>query len=368
MSGEIEKLQKLLQEDPSNFQARRELSVLLANNGFNEEALANLRFLEQYFPNDADISYNIGIICEKLKNYEDARIAYEKAISVSPQDDFYYNLGEVLVNLGEWDKAIEVFNEVLKHDPNDGNCYFNIGVCYLNKEEINLATDNFQKAVNLNPQDLYAYFYLGNIYQRNGLTNFAIENYNKVLEISPDYSWAYYNLASIAYKNGNLEEAKEYLLKTIEFNNQDIEAYKMLTKISLKLNEVDEIISILTARLDKEGNGDLYYVLAQVYKHLGEEQNYVYNLKSALKNHLTLTYPKEFVNNEYEKITSKFGAGLEPPEELEEYNSSEEYDEESFDANEEDNDEDETEDEEYYDEDEDEEEYEDEEYIEEDKE
>ena len=41
MNEEIERFQTMLKQDPSNFQIRRELSVLLANNGFNEEALSN---------------------------------------------------------------------------------------------------------------------------------------------------------------------------------------------------------------------------------------------------------------------------------------------------------------------------------------
>ena len=49
MGNEIEKLQTILQEDPSNFQARRELSILLADNGFNEEALSNLQYLLNHY-------------------------------------------------------------------------------------------------------------------------------------------------------------------------------------------------------------------------------------------------------------------------------------------------------------------------------
>ena len=60
MGNDIEILQEALQKDPSNFQARRELSILLANNGFNEEALSNLEYLTKYFPEDAEIWYNIG--------------------------------------------------------------------------------------------------------------------------------------------------------------------------------------------------------------------------------------------------------------------------------------------------------------------
>lgn len=334
MGGEIENLQEILKHDPSNFQARRELSVLLADNGFNEEALANLKYLEKYFPEDADIAYNIGIIYEKLKDFQNAETAYQQAVSISPQADFYYNLGEVLVNLSKWDEGIEAFKEVLKSDSNDSNCYFNIGVCYLNKEELKLAEDNFRKAVEINPDDLYAHFYLGNIYNEQGLTNFAEDCYRKVLEISPDYSWAYYNLASIAYQNGNIEDAKSNLLMTIEYNKQDIEAYKLLTKISIKDNDIESLLTILHSRLEEDENGDLYYILAQVYKYIGDGENYAENLSLAIKNHLTLTYPIDTVKVEYEKLKESFD--IEPPKEFEEYDSEE--DEEDNYENEEDND------------------------------
>ena len=149
MEKEIENLQNLLKEDPSNFQARRKLSILLADNGFNEEALTNLQYLEKYFPEDAEIFYNLGILYEKVKNLEKAEEAYKKAIKISPQEDFYYNLGEVLVSLEKWDEAIENFEIVLKTDSKDGNCYFNLGLCYLNKDEINKATDLFQQAIKI---------------------------------------------------------------------------------------------------------------------------------------------------------------------------------------------------------------------------
>ena len=305
METEIEKLQNLLQQDPSNFQARRELSVLLADSGFNEEALSNLQYLTKYFPEDADIFYNIGILFEKLKDFKKAKKSYKKAIELNPQDDYHYNLGEVLVSLEEWDDAIEAFSSVIKNDSKDGNCYFNLGLCFLNKDEVNRAVDNFQKAVELNPNDIFAYFHLGNLYQKSGLTKFAIENYKKVLEISPDYSWAYYNLAYISYINNNLEEAKDYLLKTIQYNAQDIDAYKLLVKIYIREGEIEEAITLLETRLDKEENGDLYYVLSQVYKHVDKMVEYVNSLKKAFENSLTLTFPKDIVKKEYDYYSEK---------------------------------------------------------------
>lgn len=334
MEKEIEKLQKILKKDPSNFQTRRELAILLADNGFLEEALSNLQYLTKYFPEDAELQYNIGILYEKLKDLSKAKEAYQNAIKLDPQEDFYYNLGEVLVSLEDWDEAINAFRTVLKTDSKDGNCYFNLGLCYLNKEETNLATDYFQQAINLNPNDLFAHFYLGNIYQSNGLTNFATESYKKVLSISPDYSWAYFNLGSIAYRNENFEEAKDYLLKTIEYNKYDFEAYKLLTKILIQQNEIDEIITILKTRIEEEGNGDLCYILSQVYKHINNLQAYRNNLKNAIKNYLTLTYPIETVKKELYYIQSQIGDSDETDsseDEIEEYNNG--FEEEEYEDN-----------------------------------
>lgn len=331
MATEIEKLQNILKKDPSNFQARRELSILLAQEGFNEEALSNLKYLNKYFPEDAEIWYNLGIQFEKVKDFKHAKDAYEKAIEISPQDDFYYNYGETLVELCKWNDALQAFQQVLKNNQNDGNVHFNMGLCYLKKEEINLATDHFQKAVELNPKDIFAHFYLGNIYQTNGLTNFAIKSYEKVLEISPDYSWAYFNLASISYKNGNLDEARDYLEKTIFYNSNDIEAYKLLTKIMVAQGNFEDIISLLQTRIKKEENGDLFYILAQVYKKLGEKMEYAYCLKKALENSLSLTFKKDIVKQEFDYASSNVELGKFVIEELE--NAT--FDEEDFEIEEE---------------------------------
>ena len=86
---------------------------------------------------------------KELKDFEKAKNCYKKAVELSPQEDFYYNLGDVLVELKEWDEAIPAFRKVLETDPNDGNCYFNLGLCYFHKEEKNLATDCFQKAISI---------------------------------------------------------------------------------------------------------------------------------------------------------------------------------------------------------------------------
>ena len=80
----IEELQNLIKEDSTNFQARRKLAVLLIDAGFNEEALQHLLYLSRTFNDDDGIFYNLGIVYEKLKNFQKAKESYLKALEISP--------------------------------------------------------------------------------------------------------------------------------------------------------------------------------------------------------------------------------------------------------------------------------------------
>ena len=107
-----------------------------------------------------------------------------------------------------------------------------------------------------------------------------------------------------------------------------------MTKICLKQNEVEEILEILHTRLEKEENGDLYYCLARVYKFAGRLEEYDENLKLALKNPYTLTFPKDIVTKEYSNAEAKIGRHqeIEPEAEISEF---EEESDEDFEGEEE---------------------------------
>ena len=93
--------------------------------------------------------------------------------------------------------------------------------------------------------------------------------------------------------------------------------------------------------MDKEENGDIYYMLAQVYKYVRKEQEYIEALENALHNSLTLTYPKDIVKKEFDKVSANL-VSYKTKEDMEEYESEEksefdiedeeesEFDEEDF--------------------------------------
>lgn len=155
----IEELQQLIKEDSSNFQARRQLAVLLMDCGFNEEALQHLLYLAKMFSYDDGIYYNLGIVYEKMKNFKKAKESYEKAIELEPESiDAIYNLGLVNTELKDYQSAIKCFEKVINEDNQDSNSYFNLGLVYFKTKDYVKAIDYFQQAIDINDEDIYAHF------------------------------------------------------------------------------------------------------------------------------------------------------------------------------------------------------------------
>ena len=128
-SEQIEELQEILREDSENYRARRELALILIDSGFAKEAAQHLIYLLKKIPDDDGLYYNLGIAYEKQKIFDKAKIAYLKAIEISPNNfDAIYNLGLVYTELNDFDKGIECFKKILEQDENDSNSYFNMAL------------------------------------------------------------------------------------------------------------------------------------------------------------------------------------------------------------------------------------------------
>lgn len=86
----------------------------------------------------AQIYYNLGLLNET-----------KDLLEHSPVDTSL--LGKVYFDLGEYDKALTVFNRILKDNGNDAEAYYYRGQTYLMKGSCNKAKEDFQKAESINP-------------------------------------------------------------------------------------------------------------------------------------------------------------------------------------------------------------------------
>lgn len=127
--------------------------------------------LELYNQVERNDSNYVRAIVEKAVTYN-TLTEYNKVIELCKEgltyntgyeNFFYNNLGTALDNLGENDKALEIYLEATKEFPYNYLLFFNLGVTYENLNQINEAIKAYQKAIDLNLYYSSSHYRLGKL-------------------------------------------------------------------------------------------------------------------------------------------------------------------------------------------------------------
>jgi tetratricopeptide (TPR) repeat protein len=89
-------------------------------------------------PDDAALHNNYGRALANAQKYPEAMAEMSKAAQIDPPGagKYYYNLGAILVNIGQTDPAAEAFQKSIAADPNYADAYYQYGVSLMAKAKI----------------------------------------------------------------------------------------------------------------------------------------------------------------------------------------------------------------------------------------
>ena len=94
---------------------------------------------------------NMGVFSKKLGNEEAAIEYYKKSIEVDPYYPYsYLNYAVIYREKEDYMKAIEIINEGIKENPEEGFLYYNRACFYAAISELDLALDDVLKSIELN--------------------------------------------------------------------------------------------------------------------------------------------------------------------------------------------------------------------------
>lgn len=111
-------LQRVIEIDPTNAIAHKNLCQALELQSKIEQALAACRGAIAINPRDGDAYYRLGMVYANAQNYNAAMINMRRAIGLESQNVKYYiSLGEVLQKQGELEEAMELYKQVLELSP-----------------------------------------------------------------------------------------------------------------------------------------------------------------------------------------------------------------------------------------------------------
>ncbi len=99
--------------------------------------------------------------------------------------DACYRRGISCYQTGDYQEAIEYFNQVIQSNPEWLEVYYNRGLTYEKLEEYQSAIADYTHVIWLKPYDAEAYTKRGNAYNQLGKSEKAIADYNQALKINP---------------------------------------------------------------------------------------------------------------------------------------------------------------------------------------
>ena len=136
-----------------------------------------------------------------------------------------FQQGNVLMMLGQTDRAIETYSHAIKLNPNNTYTYNNRGSAYESKNSFDRAIADYARAIQLSPNYADAYFNRGAAYGEKGDYDRAIADYTKAIQLKPDFAEAYTNRGAAYLKIGKFEQVINDHNRAIELKLDYTDAY-----------------------------------------------------------------------------------------------------------------------------------------------
>jgi cephalosporin hydroxylase/Tfp pilus assembly protein PilF len=135
-----------------------------------------------------------------IKNYQEGRLdvaqeLYNQVLKINPNhSQALNNIAVIFTNLKNYQKAKECYQKAIAINPNFADAHNNLGVIFEKEEEIQKAKECYEKVIEISPNHVSAHNNLGIIFTKLGEHQKAINCYEKIIEIDPNYAEAYNNL------------------------------------------------------------------------------------------------------------------------------------------------------------------------------
>ena len=156
--------QKILEAQPTNLDANKNLSVLLYKLGRLDEAVVSLKKTIELKPDFIEAYYDLANTLYKLDRFNEAEKHFKKVIELKPGHiEAYYNLGVIFRDLDRFDEAEKNFKKVIELKPDYTDAYNNLAKIFLRLGEFEKYYDYFIKYLQLKSNEAVSKANLQNV-------------------------------------------------------------------------------------------------------------------------------------------------------------------------------------------------------------
>ena len=231
----VSESESAIKANPNDLTARRILGRIFSRlvgdpqtRGLNEEMLK--RATEQYGKiteldaEDAESWMMLGRLHKIAQNSVDAKIAYEKALALDPENvDALSGLALVLADVGDTAKAAELLKKVAEKSPNLRTLTA-LAQAYEQMRDFGMASETLRKALEMQPENLDIKKDFANSLVMADKVEEALRTYEELVKEDPKDGLSYLRLSQIYRQKGQLDKAwtASNAAKRIDPNNLEI--------------------------------------------------------------------------------------------------------------------------------------------------
>ncbi|HUR10458.1 MAG TPA: tetratricopeptide repeat protein [Flavitalea sp.] len=143
--------------------------------------------------------YEAGLVYYAIPDYKKSlyyiQLAGDRGYTKS--NDYLENLGNAYMNVGQHEKAVEVFRQILTRKPSDQEILYQIAQAYYKSGKYQLAIDYWDQVLTLDKTNARVLYMIGLSYQKKGEKQKGMQLCDKAIEMDP-------SLNSLKSKQGQL--------------------------------------------------------------------------------------------------------------------------------------------------------------------
>ncbi len=189
----------IIKTNPNYADVHNKLGIIYHQKGELDKAIHHFEEALRINPRYTEVSLNLAVTYNDIGEFKRAQDILSKAAQIvhptpTTMDPFtagklaneHYKLGNIYLELGLNDEAIEEYNKALRFSPMLADVLTKLGIALRNKGLHEDAIIQFSKAKEINPNYGPAWVNLGVTYYSQGLTGLAIEEWEEALRRNPD--------------------------------------------------------------------------------------------------------------------------------------------------------------------------------------
>ena len=275
-----EQIRKCISLDPKNASMHNFAGLMYYRKKLYNAALDEFKTAVKLAPGEKQYSYNLGLVLAALGRDDEANQAFKSAEGLKEGAEMrrtfaeqvrknkikeLYNSGHTAMESLDYSRAIKLFEEVLKLEPDMMEAHFNLGVCYGAKHNSEKQIYHFKEAIRLKPQMSEAHYNLGLAYLGADMYQEAIDEFKQAIKLKPAFSDAHFQLGKTLYKMGKYAEAASEFKKCLKSGNS-FEAYLNLGSCYMKTDDVPSAIEQFKKAIElKPNSAEAHYDLGAAY-------------------------------------------------------------------------------------------------------